>query len=214
MNEPFVVAAGSVLLSWAVIGAGGLHGVVRHHPDHVQETRQQLQAEVENANPETWQRVSKNTPTAAENCFLWWLRSNNTLYTYLTLIFFEYMETLLCFSSCKHLIRLDFVVINVIVLCFTRPCAAAFLPRRTLPDPLTWSLVFDEEKLQTLLEGVLVHIKLYLHPNGEERDRKCHTQGAERVFVQAVYEQHIRMKKHILNIHHVVLLIICPGRVW
>lgn len=44
-----------------------------------------------------------------------------------------------------------------------------------LHHPLTWSLVFDEEKLQTLLESVLIHVKLYLHPDREEKERKCHT---------------------------------------
>lgn len=38
-----------------------------------------------------------------------------------------------------------------------------------LQRPLTWSLVFDEEKLQALLEGVFIHIKLHLHPIREER---------------------------------------------
>lgn len=39
--------------------------------------------------------------------------------------------------------------------------------------PLTRSLVFDEEKLQTLLEGVFVHIKLHLDPDrGEKRLRE------------------------------------------
>ncbi len=40
-----------------------------------------------------------------------------------------------------------------------------------LHHPLTWSLVFDEEKLQTLLEGIFIHIKLYLHPDRGERKR-------------------------------------------
>lgn len=36
---------------------------------------------------------------------------------------------------------------------------------------LTGSLVFDEEQLETLLESVLIHIELYLHPKrGMERD--------------------------------------------
>lgn len=35
---------------------------------------------------------------------------------------------------------------------------------------LTWSLVFDEEQLKALLESVLIHIELHLHPErGTER---------------------------------------------
>lgn len=36
----------------------------------------------------------------------------------------------------------------------------------SLSAVLTWPLVFDEEKLQPLLEGVFVHIELHLHPVG------------------------------------------------
>lgn len=41
------------------------------------------------------------------------------------------------------------------------------------PDqPLTRSLVFDEEKLQTLLEGVFIHVKLHLHPDRREKRQR------------------------------------------
>lgn len=41
---------------------------------------------------------------------------------------------------------------------------------------LTRSLVFDEEELQTLLEGVFIHVELDLHPAGRA-PRAAHQQG-------------------------------------
>lgn len=39
-------------------------------------------------------------------------------------------------------------------------------------DSLTGSLVFDEEQLEALLERVLVHVELHLHPEEEEEGRR------------------------------------------
>ncbi len=44
------------MLSCAVTGGGALTGVVRHHSDDVQQTGEQLQAEVKNTNPKTCRR--------------------------------------------------------------------------------------------------------------------------------------------------------------
>lgn len=41
---------------------------------------------------------------------------------------------------------------------------------------LTWSLVFDEEKLQALLEGVFIHIKFDLHSKQKESGHQQHIQ--------------------------------------
>lgn len=51
-HRPFVVAVDR--LSGAGIGRGALSGIVRHHSDHVEQTGEQLQGEVEDANPQTW----------------------------------------------------------------------------------------------------------------------------------------------------------------
>lgn len=69
VNEPFVGATWRVLLPHAVIGAGTLTGIVCHHSDHVQQTGQQLQGEVENTNPQTYrEKHSLNTvPNASSN---------------------------------------------------------------------------------------------------------------------------------------------------
>lgn len=50
-NQPFVVAV--VGLSCAGVGSGALSGIIRHHSDHVQQTGEQLQGEVEDTNPQT-----------------------------------------------------------------------------------------------------------------------------------------------------------------
>lgn len=52
VNKPFAVAAGG-LLSRAVVGVGPLTGIVRHHSDDVEQTGEQLQAEVEHTDPKT-----------------------------------------------------------------------------------------------------------------------------------------------------------------
>ena len=52
VSQPFVVAVWSGLLRGAVAAAGSLARVVGHHPDDVQQTGEQLQAEVEDANPQ------------------------------------------------------------------------------------------------------------------------------------------------------------------
>lgn len=41
-----------------------------------------------------------------------------------------------------------------------------------LPRPLTRSLVFNEEKLQTLLEGVFIHVKLHLDPDRTDGEKE------------------------------------------
>lgn len=53
-----------------------------------------------------------------------------------------------------------------------------FLPADTWSThrALTRSLVFDEEELQPLLEGVFIHIELDLHPAGKA-PRAAHQQG-------------------------------------
>lgn len=51
-HQPFVVAVDR--LSGAGIGRSALSGIVRHHSDHVEQTGEQLQGEVEDANPQTW----------------------------------------------------------------------------------------------------------------------------------------------------------------
>lgn len=50
-NQPFVVAV--VGLSCAGVGRSALSGIIRHHSDHVQQTGEQLQGEVEDTNPQT-----------------------------------------------------------------------------------------------------------------------------------------------------------------
>lgn len=67
----------------------------------------------------------------------------------------------LCFHTC------------ICGYCFFCVCTLS-MKERGLHRPLTRSLVFDEEKFQALLEGVFIHIKLYLHPNREEK-KYCHT---------------------------------------
>lgn len=51
-HQPFGVAVDG--LAGAGIGRGALSGIVRHHSDHVEQTGEQLQGEVEDANPQTW----------------------------------------------------------------------------------------------------------------------------------------------------------------
>lgn len=51
-HQPFVVSVDR--LSGAGIGRSALSGIVRHHSDHVEQTGEQLQGEVEDANPQTW----------------------------------------------------------------------------------------------------------------------------------------------------------------
>lgn len=46
------------------------------------------------------------------------------------------------------------------------------------PPPLTRSLVFDEEKLQTLLEGVFIHVKLHLDPDRREKRQRVRRRSA------------------------------------
>ena len=49
---------------------------------------------------------------------------------------------------------------NLVMKCRARKAAH----RQTERVQLTWSLVFDEEQLKALLESVLIHIELHLHP--------------------------------------------------
>lgn len=80
MNEPFGVATRSVLLSCTVSAVGALDGVLCRHPDDVQQTGEQLQGEVEHANPKAYRRergsfskqilITNNTPAAQQKCDL------------------------------------------------------------------------------------------------------------------------------------------------
>lgn len=50
MNKPFIVAAGSGLLSYAGAGDSALTGVICHHSDDVQQASKKFQAEVKYSN--------------------------------------------------------------------------------------------------------------------------------------------------------------------
>lgn len=76
---------------------------------------------------------------------------------------------------------MSFFSVDVVVsplVCVWGPlvCACGYL-KVWLHSPLTWSLVLDEEKLEPLLEGVFIDVKLHLHPVRGRQEQTAAVRG-------------------------------------